>query len=78
MNLNLGLGRTLATLLVRPFLIWEAFRAFVAVRAHGGLLPSADYLHWRVHTAYGKAMSETTNDDLREFLAWRRSMREFA
>lgn len=77
MNLNLGLGRILATMAVRPVLLWEALRALVAVRVHGGVLPSADYLHWRVHTAYGDAMSETTSDDLLKFLAWRRLMRDF-
>jgi hypothetical protein len=78
MNLNLGLGKTLAALFVRPVLLWEALRSLVAVRAHGGLLPSDDYLHWRVHTAYGDAMSETTTDDLLKFLAWRRLMRDFS
>jgi hypothetical protein len=78
MNLNLGLGKTLAALFVRPVLLWEGLRSLVAVRAHGGLLPSADYLHWRVHTAYGDAMSETTTDDLLKFLAWRRLMRDFS
>jgi hypothetical protein len=75
---NLGLGKTLAALFVRPILLWEGIRAFFAVRVHRGLLPSADYLHWRVHTAYGDAMSKTTADDLVRFLSWRRLMRDFS
>jgi hypothetical protein len=78
MNLNLGLGRTLAALFVRPVLLWEAVRALAAVRVHRGLVPSSDYLHWRVHTAYGDAMSKTTSEDLIKFLDWRRLMRDFS
>ncbi|REK10089.1 MAG: hypothetical protein DWQ40_13075 [Actinobacteria bacterium] len=70
-----GTGRTVGVLARRPRLLWEAIRAAFSVRAHRGLRPSADYLHWRVHTAYGDHMSQTTSDDLIEFLRWRRMMR---
>jgi hypothetical protein len=45
------------------------------MRAHGGLLPSSVYVEWRVHTAYGDRMSETSADDLESYLCWRRRMR---
>jgi hypothetical protein len=50
-------------------------RFLFAVRVHRGLRPSAEYLHWRVHTAYGDHMSETTPEDVVKFLGWRRMMR---
>ncbi|MDH3462324.1 MAG: hypothetical protein OEM32_01700 [Acidimicrobiia bacterium] len=75
MDWGVAMGRAVAALLRRPVLLWEAFRAGLAVRAHGRLRPSAQYLHWRVHTAYGNHMSETTADDLIQFLKWRRQMR---
>lgn len=75
MILNVGMGRTLAALVRRPVLFWEAIRAGLAVRVHRGLRPSTQYLHWRVHTVYGDHMSETTTEDLIKFLSWRRMMR---
>lgn len=75
MDWGVGMGWATAALLRRPLLFWEAVRAALAVRGHGGLRPSAQYLHWRVHTAYGNDMSETTARDFIKFLEWRRQMR---
>jgi hypothetical protein len=75
MSWNLGVGRTVGALALRPVILWEALRFLVAVRVHRGLRPSAEYLHWRVHTAYGDHMSETTPEDVVKFLGWRRMMR---
>lgn len=73
--MRLGLGGTVARLAVRPVLLWEALRAFIGMRAHGGLRPSSGYLRWRAHTAYGDGMSGIRHDDLVTFLRWRRRMR---
>jgi len=75
MTHRLSLGGGWLALFRRPVLLWEAIRAGVAMRAHGGLLPSSVYLDWRVHTAYGAGMSETRQDDLESYLSWRRRMR---
>ncbi|MGF1617470.1 MAG: hypothetical protein ACFCU2_06625 [Acidimicrobiia bacterium] len=75
MSWNTGVGRTVGALAFRPAVWWEALRFLFAVRVHRGLRPSADYLHWRVHTAYGNDMSVTTPDDVVKFLDWRRKMR---
>jgi hypothetical protein len=71
----LGWGRQALYLTARPVLFWEAVRTSVAFRAHRGLIPSSEYVGWRIHTAYGDGMSETLSDDLGEFLRWRRAMR---
>lgn len=70
-----GIGRGVLRLAGRPVLLWEALRAGVAMRRHRGLLPSSDYITWRVHTAYGDDMSETRHEDLASYLRWRRMMR---
>jgi hypothetical protein len=33
-------------------------------------LPSADYLDWRLHTAFGDEQVEPTADDVQEYLEW--------
>ncbi|MGA7228592.1 MAG: hypothetical protein WBZ40_13075 [Acidimicrobiia bacterium] len=71
------MGGFLLTSIRRPVLFWEAIRAFFAMRSHRGLFPSSSYVDWRVHTAYGDGMSGIRQDDLIEFLAWRRRMRVF-
>ncbi|MGI9609020.1 MAG: hypothetical protein ACR2NL_01870, partial [Acidimicrobiia bacterium] len=68
-------GSHLLVLIRKPVLVWEAIRASFAMRGHGGLRPSSDYLDWRVHTAYGDSMSQVTSEDLMAFLSWRRRMR---
>lgn len=78
MSDRLVYGRHLLALGRRPVLLWEAIRAAFAVRAHRGLIPSSEYLGWRVHTAYGDAMSPIPSEDLAAFLRWRRMMRRVA
>lgn len=75
---GLGNRRALLVLIRRPVLLWEAVRAGIAMRAHGGVLPSSAYIAWRVHTAYGGGMSETRQDDLESYLLWRRRMRDLS
>jgi hypothetical protein len=75
MSIGLGPGKGLLTLVARPVLLWEALRVSVAMRRHGGFLPSSDYIAWRVHTAYGDGMSETRQEDVASYLRWRRRMR---
>jgi hypothetical protein len=70
-----GLGKGLLSLAARPILIWEAFRAGLSMRRRGGLLPSRDYLDWRLHTAYGDHGAEARPEDLATYLSWRRRMR---
>ena len=70
-----GLGRGLFALASRPVLLWEAFRAGVAMRGQHGLLPSTDYMAWRMYTAYGTGAAEPRAEDLASYLAWRRKMR---
>jgi len=59
----------------RPVLLWEALRAGVAMRRRHGLLPSSDYMVWRMYTAYGTGMAEPRPEDLASYLTWRRKMR---
>ena len=75
MRIGLGLDRGLLTLVGRPVLLWEAIRAGAAMRRLGGVLPSSDYVAWRIHTAYGDGPSETRHEDLASYLSWRRRMR---
>ncbi len=69
------LGGHLATLVRHPVLLWEAIRAFFAVRRRGGLFPSSAYLEWRMHTAYGNEDGDVPETDLLHYFIWRRSMR---
>ena len=73
----MGLGGHLATLVRHPVLLWEAIRAFFAVRRSGALVPSMAYLEWRMHTAYGDASAAPTRD-LLHYLAWRRNLRSLS
>lgn len=75
MSVGLGFGGVLLALTRRPVLLWEAFRAGFAMRAHRGVLPSSVYIDWRFHTAYGAGMSETRHEDVESYLKWRRRMR---
>ncbi len=75
MRIGPGLGRGLLRLVGRPVLLWEAVRAGAAMRRRGGVLPSSDYIAWRIHTAYGDGLSETRDEDLASYLSWRRRMR---
>jgi len=59
----------------RPILLWEAVRAAFAMRRRHGAFPSAAYLEWRMHTAYGQATTELQPEDLASYLSWRRRMR---
>jgi hypothetical protein len=70
-----GLGKGLLSLAARPILLFEAFRAGLSMRRRGGLLPSGDYLAWRLHTAYGDNGAEARPEDLAAYLSWRRRMR---
>lgn len=70
-----GLGRGLLALAGRPILIWEALRAALSMRRRGGLLPSADYVAWRLQTAYGDDSTQARAEDLASYLSWRRRMR---
>ncbi len=38
-------------------------------------LPPAEYLAWRLHTAYGEDGAEPTMDELRNYLEWTVAMR---
>jgi hypothetical protein len=74
-NRGPALGKGLRSLAARPILIWEAFRAGLSMRRRGGLLPSRDYVAWRMHTAYGDHGAEARPEDLATYLSWRRRMR---
>jgi len=75
MSNGLGLAGVLSALIRRPVLLWEALRTGLAMRARGRMLPSAAYIEWRVHTAYGVGDPETRIEDLESYLQWRRRMR---
>jgi hypothetical protein len=70
-----GLGRSLLSLAGRPMLLWEALRAGVSMRRRGGVLPSNDYVAWRLQTAYGDDAAPAKSEDLASYLSWRRRMR---
>ena len=72
---RLGLGGLLPELARHPALLWEAVRAWAAMRRHGRLLPSDSYLQWRLHTAYGDDIADVPGTDVVHYLAWRRDMR---
>lgn len=59
----------------RPLLLVEAVRAFFAMRRRHRLLPSKAYLEWRAYTAYGDHKARADDDDLFDYLAWRRHLR---
>ena len=59
----------------RPILLWEAIRAAFAMRRRHSAFPSDAYLDWRMHTAYGHALTEPRPEDLASYLSWRRRMR---
>lgn len=67
--------KSLLALAGRPVLLWEALRAGLSMRRRGGVLPSAEYLAWRLQTAYGDSAGTATSDDLASYLSWRRRMR---
>lgn len=74
MFLRLGLGGLIRAVLARPSLWLEAVRSLLAVRRRSRPWPSAAYLRWRSHTAYGDVASIPARDFV-EFLEWRRRMR---
>lgn len=78
MGQRLGLNGGLLTLVRRPVLLWEAIRAALAMRSRGSVTPSADYLAWRLHTAYGDAATSVRPEDLAAYLGWRRMMRKLS
>jgi hypothetical protein len=78
MGQRLGLNAGLLPLARRPILLWEAIRASFAMRSRGSLTPSADYLAWRLHTAYGDDASSVNPEDLAAYLGWRRMMRKLS
>ena len=69
-------GKGLLLLASRPILLWEAVRAALSMRRRGGLLPSRDYLAWRLQTAYGDSAATADPGDLAAYLSWRRRMRK--
>jgi hypothetical protein len=69
------LGKSLLGLAGRPILLWEALRAGMSMRRRGGVLPSDDYLAWRLQTAYGDKAASADSEDLATYLSWRRRMR---
>lgn len=75
---RLGLGDVVRELLRRPFLLIEAVRSYFAIRRRRRLTPATAYLSWRSHTAYGDHDAVFQNDDLIQFLAWRRRLRRSA
>ena len=75
MTAKLGLGGYLKALTREPVLLWEAVRTAFGMRRRGGLTPSAAYLGWRTHTAYGNEKAGISPSDLVHYLRWRREMR---
>ncbi|MFO7298957.1 MAG: hypothetical protein DIU67_002040 [Actinomycetes bacterium] len=71
---KLGLGSMLLSVLGRPALWGEAIRVAISVRRRGRLGPSAAYLRWRSHTAYGDVMAIPSGDFV-AYLRWRKQMR---
>lgn len=78
MSGRLGLAGHLKTLVVEPALLWEAFRAALAMRRRRRLTPSMAYVSWRMYTAYGSHNDTASSDDLVHYLRWRRQMRRLA
>ena len=76
MSVRLGLGSHLAALIKEPILLWEGLRAFFSVRRRKGILPSSDYLGWRLATAYGSTNTPASSADMVHYLRWRRQMRD--
>jgi hypothetical protein len=72
----MGFERTaILALARRPTLLFEAIRAWFAMRREGGLGPATSYLEWRRYTAYGDRITTTSAHDLVKYLQWRREMR---
>ena len=78
MGQRLGLRSGLWSLFRTPVLLWEAVRAAFAMRGRGQIFPSAHYLAWRMHTAYGDDVVAVRSEDLATFLRWRRVMRSLS
>ncbi len=58
-----------------PLLLWEGVRTAFGMRRRRRLAPSAAYLGWRAHTAYGDEKAVVSSSDLVHYLRWRREMR---
>lgn len=63
------------SLLKHPVLLWEAVRARWSMRRRGGVAVSERYMRWRALTAYGDNLTTTSDQDLLEYLVWRRRIR---
>lgn len=67
---------------LRPVLLAEAIRFGLATARPDWMrrmpfipLPEPIYRDWRLATAYGQVDHPVTTKEIREFLAWRRSLR---
>ena len=74
---TIGWWRVVAHGLRRPRLLTQLAGAAWRFRRSGWYrrppflpLPSADYLHWRLHTAFGDEQVEPSADDLQKYLDW--------
>jgi len=68
-------GHSVAAVLARPQLWFEALRALASMSKRGRL--GTDYLSWRTATAYGISRP-VTPEDLIDYLKWRRRIRNVA
>ena len=80
--MNFRLLRVAAKLLLRPRLLPLLLGAAWRFRRRGWYrrppflpLPSADYLRWRLHTAFGDENAVPSVRDLEKYLRWTASMR---
>ncbi|HEX9693007.1 MAG TPA: hypothetical protein VGA22_13005 [Gemmatimonadales bacterium] len=77
-----GLIRGLAIrTLARPMLAWDLLTTLWAFRARDWYrrapflpLPPAEYMRWRMYTAYGREDAVPPVDDVVRFARWRRSI----
>ncbi|HEX6560316.1 MAG TPA: hypothetical protein VF021_12660 [Longimicrobiales bacterium] len=77
------LGRFALRCITRPHLLALLPGAAWRFRARGWWrrppflpLPPADYIRWRLHTAFGNEQAEPDIDDLEAYLAWAARMRK--
>lgn len=78
-----GLVRAAVSVAVRhPSVTGEALRTLLAMAPRGWWrhrpflpVPAPDYMAWRSETAYGARDAGTPEDDLYQYLVWRRRQR---
>ncbi len=73
-----GYGSIVAAVVRRPSLWVEALRMLKATGRGPRLTPPAEWLRWRVATAYGTDEVDIEPGDIIRFLKWRRLQRRIA